>query len=71
MPPWRSARRRDLKGIYRKARAGTMEHVTGVDDPYEAPLEAEVECRTDRETVAESTARVVGAVDAWLAKRCA
>jgi adenylyl-sulfate kinase len=67
--PLEVCERRDLKGIYRKARAGALHHVTGIDDPYEPPIAAEVECRTDRETVAESTARVLGAVDAWLATR--
>lgn len=33
---------RDPKGLYRKARAGEINHVTGIDSPYEAPLEAEV-----------------------------
>lgn len=33
---------RDPKGIYRKARAGEIKHVTGIDSPYEAPLDAEV-----------------------------
>lgn len=33
---------RDPKGLYRKARAGEIRHVTGIDSPYEAPLEAEV-----------------------------
>jgi bifunctional enzyme CysN/CysC len=60
---------RDLKGIYRRARAGEMTGVTGVDDPYEPPLAAEVECRTDRETPAESVARVMKAVQSRLAQR--
>lgn len=54
---------RDLKGIYRKARAGEIRGVTGVDDPYEPPLDPEVECRTDSETLADSTAKVLEAVD--------
>ena len=59
---------RDLKGIYRRARSGAMSHVTGLDDPYEPPLAPEVECRTDRETPAESAAKVLAAVDARLAQ---
>ena len=61
--------RRDLKGIYRRARAGEIGHVTGIDDPYEPPLAPEVECRTDRETPAESAASVLRAVDLWQARR--
>jgi bifunctional enzyme CysN/CysC len=60
---------RDLKGIYRLARAGQLRNVTGVDDPYQPPLAAEVECRTDRETPAESAARVLAAIHALLAQR--
>jgi adenylyl-sulfate kinase len=50
---------RDVKGLYRKARAGTLRGFTGIDDPYEPPLHPEVECRTDKETVAESVEKVV------------
>ncbi|WZO97349.1 bifunctional sulfate adenylyltransferase/adenylylsulfate kinase [Isosphaeraceae bacterium EP7] len=34
--------KRDVKGLYAKARAGEIKGFTGVDDPYEAPLNAEV-----------------------------
>ena len=54
---------RDLKGIYRRARAGEINHVTGIDDPYEPPFAPDVECRTDRETPAESAASVLRVVD--------
>ena len=33
---------RDVKGLYKKARAGEIKNFTGIDDPYEAPLNAEV-----------------------------
>jgi adenylylsulfate kinase len=58
---------RDVKGLYRRARTGELHHFTGVDDPYEPPAAPEVECHTDRETLAESTAKVLDAVDRWLA----
>jgi adenylylsulfate kinase len=50
---------RDVKGLYRKARGGELLHFTGIDDPYEAPLTPEVECRTDKETVFESVNKVL------------
>jgi len=50
---------RDVKGLYRKARQGELVGFTGVDDPYESPLQPEVECRTDRETIAESAEKVL------------
>jgi adenylyl-sulfate kinase len=54
---------RDVKGLYRKARAGVIKCFTGIDDPYEPPLHPEVECRTDLESVAESAAKVIFAID--------
>ncbi len=60
---------RDLKGVYRRARAGELRGVTGIDDPYEAPESPDVECLTDCETLAESAAKVVNAIHAWLAGR--
>jgi len=54
---------RDPKGLYREARAGQLPGFTGIDDPYEPPLGAEVECRTDRESVEECVRKVLAAVD--------
>lgn len=42
---------RDVKGLYKRARAGEIKQFTGIDDPYEHPLDPEVECRTDLETL--------------------
>ena len=50
---------RDVKGLYAKARAGEIKGFTGVDDPYEAPENPEVVCRTDRESVEESAQKVI------------
>jgi len=55
--------KRDVKGIYRRARAGELQGVTGLDDPYEAPISPELECQTDRETVAESACKVIEALE--------
>ena len=60
---------RDVKGLYRRVRAGELQHLTGVDDPYEPPLAPEIECHTDRESLAESVSKVLEAVDRWLALR--
>jgi adenylylsulfate kinase len=49
---------RDVKGLYKKARAGEIKSFTGIDDPYEAPTNPEVECRTDLEELDESVAKV-------------
>jgi len=57
---------RDVKGIYRKARAGEIHNVTGLDDPYEPPLAAEVVCPTDREPLHESSGRVLRTIEELL-----
>jgi adenylylsulfate kinase len=49
---------RDVKGLYQKARQGEIKGFTGIDDPYEEPLNPEVECRTDLESLEESVAKV-------------
>ena len=51
--------KRDVKGLYQKARAGEIKGFTGVDDPYEEPLEAEVVCDTEKESAEESLTKVV------------
>ncbi|GAB4237168.1 MAG: adenylyl-sulfate kinase [Elainellaceae cyanobacterium] len=53
---------RDVKGLYKKARAGEIKQFTGIDDPYEPPINPEVECQTDAETLEESTAKVLTAL---------
>jgi adenylylsulfate kinase len=40
--PIATCEQRDPKGLYRKARAGELKNFTGIDDPYEAPLQPEV-----------------------------
>ncbi|HEY2437951.1 MAG TPA: adenylyl-sulfate kinase, partial [Solirubrobacteraceae bacterium] len=54
---------RDVKGLYRKAMAGEIANFTGVSDPYEEPLHPEVVCDTSRETLAESLAKVIDALE--------
>jgi bifunctional enzyme CysN/CysC len=44
--PLEECERRDPKGLYRKARAGTLKNFTGIDSPYEAPLNPELVLRT-------------------------
>jgi adenylyl-sulfate kinase len=49
---------RDPKGLYARARAGELKDFTGVDAPYEAPSNPEVELRTDQCDVAGCVAQV-------------
>jgi adenylyl-sulfate kinase len=53
---------RDVKGLYKKALAGEIKNFTGVSDPYEPPLQADVVCHSDRETVDESIAKIMEAL---------
>ncbi len=50
---------RDVKGLYKKALAGEIQHFTGVSDPYEAPHQADVHIRSDQETVEQSVERIL------------
>lgn len=50
---------RDVKGLYKKALAGEITNFTGVNDPYEPPLNPEVVVHSDRETVEESVEKIM------------
>jgi adenylylsulfate kinase len=54
---------RDVKGLYKRARAGEIKQFTGIDDPYEPPANPEVECRTDQETLEQSVKKVFNALE--------
>jgi len=45
---------RDRKGLYAKARAGQLRGMTGIDDPYESPADAELVVDTTTMTVPEA-----------------
>lgn len=46
-----AAESRDPKGLYKKARAGEIKNFTGIDDPYEAPINPEIHLHTDQMTL--------------------
>ncbi|MEZ4887091.1 MAG: adenylyl-sulfate kinase [Chitinophagales bacterium] len=48
---------RDVKGLYKKARAGQIKNFTGIDAPFEAP-ENGLEIRTDQTTIEEAVTQV-------------
>jgi bifunctional enzyme CysN/CysC len=54
--PLADAEARDVKGLYKKARAGKLANFTGIDSPYEAPLEPEIRVNT-REMTADQAAQ--------------
>jgi adenylylsulfate kinase len=53
---------RDVKGLYRRARAGEIPSFTGISDPYEPPPAPDVEVRTDREDRASCEAQIIQAL---------
>jgi adenylyl-sulfate kinase len=55
---------RDVKGLYKKALAGEIENFTGVSDPYEEPLNAEVVVQTDSESLEESVGKILAKLEA-------
>jgi adenylyl-sulfate kinase len=59
--PLEECERRDPKGLYARARAGEISGLTGVDDPYEPPLAAEVVVGTG-EPLDEAVATVLAAL---------
>ncbi|MEO7726067.1 MAG: adenylyl-sulfate kinase [Burkholderiales bacterium] len=56
--PLATCEQRDPKGLYARARAGKLLHLTGVDDPYEAPQRPEFELDTSKLAVSECVSRI-------------
>ena len=50
---------RDVKGLYKRARAGEIKNYTGIDSPYEAPDNPELVIDTESESLEESVAKVI------------
>jgi sulfate adenylyltransferase len=51
--------KRDVKGLYARARRGEIKEFTGVDDPYEPPLHPEISLDTQDSTVDENSSRIL------------
>jgi bifunctional enzyme CysN/CysC len=56
------AERRDVKGLYRKARAGELANFTGIDSPYEEPEQAEIRIDTARMSAEDAANMIVEAL---------
>src|SRR5881396_1227057 len=56
--------RRDVKGLYAKARSGEIKEFTGVSDPYEEPLDPEITVETERQTPEESAQQILDYLEA-------
>ena len=57
--PLEEAERRDVKGLYKKARSGALKNFTGIDSPYEAPENPEIRIDTMAETPEAAAERIV------------
>ena len=51
--------RRDVKGLYKKARAGQIKNFTGIDSPYENPLNPDIIIKTEFETEDEAVQKIM------------
>uniref|UniRef100_UPI00286E763F adenylyl-sulfate kinase n=1 Tax=Phenylobacterium sp. TaxID=1871053 RepID=UPI00286E763F len=60
--PLEVAEARDVKGLYKKARAGELKNFTGIDSPYEAPEAAEIVIDTTKTSPTEAAEQIT----AWL-----
>jgi len=57
--PLAEAGRRDVKGLYAKARAGQLKNFTGIDSPYEPPELPDIRIDTTRMTADEAASLIV------------
>ena len=57
--PLEVAEARDVKGLYKKARSGELKNFTGIDSPYEPPLDPELRVDTTRESPEDAAERIV------------
>ena len=51
--------RRDVKGLYKKAREGEIKNMTGISSPYEAPINPDLEIVTDNQSVEKSVQTIL------------
>jgi adenylylsulfate kinase len=61
--PLEVCEKRDVKGLYKKARAGDIENFTGISDPYETPENPELIIKTQNQTIEESVQKVMNYID--------
>lgn len=57
--PLEVCEKRDIKGLYKKARKGEIKKFTGIDDPYEPPLKPEIAIDTSNENPKDSAGKII------------
>jgi adenylylsulfate kinase len=53
---------RDVKGLYKKARAGEIKNFTGIDSPFEEPIHPNLEVRTDLNSLEDCLQQILSAI---------
>ena len=66
--PIEKCEERDVKGLYKMARNGEIKDFTGIDSPYEEPLEPEVVIETGKNSLKESTDLLIKKIDSIITK---
>jgi len=61
--PLEICEQRDVKGLYKKARAGEVKNFTGIDSPYETPKNPDITIKTDKMSVDEGVAMLVKLIE--------
>jgi 3'(2'),5'-bisphosphate nucleotidase len=61
--PYEECEKRDIKGLYAKARRGEVKNFTGLDDPYEPPVKPELEIDTRSTSVEQAVGMVLRLLD--------
>ncbi|MEC7594374.1 MAG: adenylyl-sulfate kinase, partial [Pseudomonadota bacterium] len=56
------AEARDVKGLYKKAREGTLKNFTGIDSPYEAPEDPEIRIDTTKLPASEAAEKIISMI---------
>ena len=51
--------RRDVKGLYKKARKGEIKNMTGISAPYESPLHPDIQINTEEVTMVDATKQII------------
>jgi bifunctional enzyme CysN/CysC len=63
--PLAEAERRDVKGLYGKARRGELKNFTGIDSPYEVPEQPEIRIDTTTMDAQSAAQRIIARLEAW------
>ena len=55
--------RRDLKGLYKKARKGEIKNMTGISAPYESPLHPDIQINTEEVTIEDAAKQIINFIN--------